>query len=79
MKMRVKLYGTLSQGYPGYQHSQGIEVEIPDGATIKDLLALLEISEPQKAVVAMEGLIRKPDDKMRRGVHVHVLQAIHGG
>jgi len=38
MKMRVKLYGTLSQSFPGYQHSQGIEVEIPDGATVKDLL-----------------------------------------
>jgi len=79
MKLRVKLFGTLSQRFPGYQHSQGIEVEIPDGATVKDLLALLEISESQGAVVAMEGRIRKPDDKMRCGVSVHVLQAIHGG
>jgi sulfur carrier protein ThiS len=51
MKVRVKLYGTLSQGFPGYQHSQGMEVEIPDGATAKDLLALLGISESQGAVV----------------------------
>ncbi len=79
MKMRVKLYGTLSQRFPGYQHSQGIEVEIPDGATVKDLLALLEISESQGAVVAMEGRILKADDKMRCGVHVHVFQALHGG
>jgi sulfur carrier protein ThiS len=79
MKMRVKLYGTLSQLFPGYQHAQGFEVEIPDGATVRDLLALLEISESQKAVVAMEGRIRKPDDKIRRGAPVHVFQAIHGG
>jgi sulfur carrier protein ThiS len=79
MKMRVKLYGTLSQRFPAYQHSQGIEVEIPDGATVKDLLDLLEISESQGAVVFMEGRILKADDKMRCGVPVNVCQAISGG
>jgi len=79
MKMRVKLYGTLSQRFPGYQHPQGMEVEIPDGAMVKDLLALLEISESEGAVVAMEGRILKADDKMGCGAHVHVLQPIHGG
>ena len=79
MNVRVKLYGTLSQGFPGYQPSQGIEVEIPDGATVKDLLALLEISESQRAVVIVEGRILKADDEIRPGVPVSVLQAIHGG
>ncbi len=79
MKLKVKLYGTLSQRFPGYQHSQGIEVDIPDGATVKDLLALLEISESRRAVVIAEGRILKADDKMRRGVPVNVLQAIYGG
>ncbi len=79
MKIRVKLYGTYSQRFPGYQHSQGIEVEIPDGATVKDLLALLEISESQGAVVVMEGRVLKADDQMRGGVPVSVLQSISGG
>jgi sulfur carrier protein ThiS len=79
MKVRVKLFGTLSQGFPGYQHSQGIEVEIPDGATVKDLLAHLGISESQGAVVIAEGRILKADDKLPHGVPVNVLQAIGGG
>ena len=79
MKVRVKLYGTLSQGFPGYQHSQGMEVEIPDGATVKDLFALLEISESQGAVVIVEGRVLKADDKMRCGVPVNVFQTIQGG
>jgi hypothetical protein len=41
VKLKVKLYGTLSQQFPGYQHSQGIEVEIPEGVTAKDLLGRL--------------------------------------
>jgi sulfur carrier protein ThiS len=79
MKVRVKLYGTLSQGFPGYQHSQGVEVEIPEGATVKDLLALLEISESRGAAVIVEGRILKADDKMPHGVPVNVLQTISGG
>jgi sulfur carrier protein ThiS len=79
MKMRVKLYGTLSQCFPCYQHSQGVEVEIPDGATAKGLLAVLGISESQGAVVAMEGRILKADDKIRCGVQVQVFQTLHGG
>jgi sulfur carrier protein ThiS len=79
MKVRVKLYGTLSQRFPGYRHSQGMEVEVPDGATVNDLLALLEISESQGAVVIVEGRVLKADDKMRCGVPVNVFQTIHGG
>jgi molybdopterin synthase sulfur carrier subunit len=79
MNVQVKLYGTLSQRFPGYQPSQGIEVEIPDGTTVKGLLALLEISESQRAVVIVEGRILKADDEIPGRVPVSVLQAIQGG
>jgi sulfur carrier protein ThiS len=79
MKVRIKLYGTLSQQFSDYRHSEGIEVEVPEGTRVKDLLDRLEISESQGAVVAMEGRIAKADDTMRCGVPVNVLQAVHGG
>ena len=77
--MKVKLYGTLSQRFPGYRDSQGIEVEIPDGATVKDLLAFLELSESQGTVVAMGGRILKADDRMQSGVPINVFEALRGG
>ena len=79
MWMRVKLYGTLSQQFPDYRHSGGIEAEIPDGMTVKDLLARLKISENQGLVVVMGGRIVKADNNIRRGAPVNVLQATHGG
>jgi sulfur carrier protein ThiS len=79
MKVRVRLFGTLRQAFPGYRHAEGLEVEIPEGATAKDLLALLEISESRGAAVAVEGRILKADDRIRGGVPVHVLQVIQGG
>ena len=79
MRITAKLYGTLSSRFPDYQHAQGIDVVIPDGATVKDLLAFLEISESKRAAVVVEGRILKADDTLQRGVPVHVFDAIHGG
>jgi sulfur carrier protein ThiS len=79
MKVRVNLYGTLSARIPGYRQSQGIEVELPEGATINDLLVRLRIPESQKAVVAIDGRIRKASDKIPGDAHAQVLQPIHGG
>ena len=79
MKVSVNLYGTLNAKIPGYRKSRGFEVELPEGAQVKDLLALLEIPESQKAVVTIEGRIRKASDKIPSGARAQVLQPIHGG
>lgn len=78
MKKRVKLYGTLAKLFPDYKHTEGVEVEIGEGARVKDLLALLGIPESRGAVVAMEGRILKSDDEIDRD-NIHVFQAMHGG
>jgi len=79
MKVRIKLYGTLSLQVPGYQHSQGIEIELPEGATVNDLLAHLKISKSLGAVVAVDGRILKADDKIPAEAHASVFQSVHGG
>jgi sulfur carrier protein ThiS len=79
MKVRVKLFGTLSERYPGYQQAQGMEVEMPDGATARDLLAHLEIPNSLRVAVAVEGRILKADDSIGCGAPVHVLQVLSGG
>ena len=58
MEIRVKLFGTLSQRFPGYQPENGMEVEIQDGATVLDLLAHLEISKSQGGVVPPQALYK---------------------
>jgi len=79
MKVRVKLYGTLGGHIPGHKASEGIEVEIPNGASVKNLLDLLEISEGRGAVLVVEGRILKRDDRIPPGVEVSVFQTVHGG
>ena len=79
MKIRVDLYGTLSRKVPGYSPSQGLEVELPEGATVRDLLMLLKISKSDGAVVVTEGRIRKPDEILSGGARAQVVQTVYGG
>lgn len=75
----VRLYGTYRQRFPDHQHSQGIEVDIPDEATVRELLARLDLPESQGAVVIAGGRVLKADDKLQPGVPVNVMQSIGGG
>ena len=79
MKLKVSLYGTLSQKVPGYEHSKGIEVELPAGATVDDLLARLGIEPSQSPVVTADGRIRRGDEKIAEGGWIRIFQPIHGG
>jgi sulfur carrier protein ThiS len=79
MKLKVKLYGTLGIKIPGYKPSKGLDIEIPDGSTVKDLLDHLEISEMGAAVVIVDGRVLKASDKVQDGLPVNVFQNIKGG
>ena len=79
MKIRVKLFGTLPQRYPGYDPSQGLEVEIPDGAKVKDLLARLGIIGSDGGLVAVDNLVVQHDDALKEGVSVDIFQRAFGG
>ena len=79
MKIRVKLFGTLPQRYPDYDSSQGLEVEIFDGANVKDLLARLEISASDGGLVAIDNLVVRHDHELKDGASVRIFQRAFGG
>lgn len=79
MKIRVKLFGVLPQRYPDYDSSQGLEVEIPEGARVKDLLARLEISASDGGLVAIDNLVVQHDHELEAGVSVRIFQRAFGG
>ncbi|MGD8519750.1 MAG: MoaD/ThiS family protein [Desulfobacterales bacterium] len=79
MKVWVKLFGTLPQRYPEYDPEDGLEVEIPDGAKVKDLLAYLEISSSDGGVAAIDNVVVNIEEKLKEGVRVRILQGAFGG
>lgn len=79
MKVRVKLFGTLPQRYPEYDREDGLEVEIPDGARVKDLLTYLELSSSDGGVAAIDNLVVNAEKKLKEGVCVRIFQGAFGG
>lgn len=79
MRIRVKLFGTLGQSFHDYNPEKGIEVDLPDGARGRDLLAHLGISKSKGGVISVEGRILRSDEKIQDGASVCVFQAVYGG
>lgn len=79
MRVRVSVFGTFRQRFPDYQPSQGMEVELTEGATVRDLLTLLGLPDSQEAVVIAGGRALKAEDRLHPGVPVNVMQAMSGG
>jgi sulfur carrier protein ThiS len=79
MRIRVRLYGTLRRSPPADEQADGVEVEIPDGATVRDLLRQLGIPEARGAAVVMGGRVLAAEDKVQAEGRVDVFQAIGGG
>ncbi len=79
MKIRVKLFGTLPQRIPDYNSARGLEVEIPDGAKVKDLLAHLDISSSDSGFVAVNNQVVQHDNDLKEGASVRIFQRALGG
>lgn len=79
MKVRVKLFGTLGQDFPGYDSLKGLNVDIPDDARVKDLLAHLNIPKTKGFMVTMDNTIAKPTDKLVNEATIQIFQALASG
>ena len=79
MNVRVRLFGLLPRRFPGYDPERGMEVDLPPGAKVKDLLAQLDISKEEGGIVAVDGLVQKAEAELRDGSVLHVFHPIVGG
>jgi molybdopterin converting factor small subunit len=79
MDVKVKLFGPLSRHFEGYNSQTGIDVSLPDGARVKDLLAHLEVTENHGYMVTVDSRIKKPEDRLNHGDILQILPAISGG
>lgn len=79
MNVTVKLFGTLGDHLPGYDPDRGIDVDIPDGTRVKDLLAHLEIHRTKGVIVAANGKLLKPDEVIENGGSFQIFQSVFGG
>jgi sulfur carrier protein ThiS len=79
MKVKIKLFGTLSDKFPDYNPHEGMEVEIRDGSKVKDLLAHMGLSQSMRGIVVLEGRVMNVENDLHEGALVQIFQPVFGG
>ncbi len=79
MHIKVKLYGTLARQVEGYDHGTGMEVSLPEGGKLEDLVAVLGIAKKSVSIVTQNGDIIKADNKLFSGDEIRFFSIVAGG
>jgi sulfur carrier protein ThiS len=79
MKITVKLFGELRRNIPAYQHDKGMELEIPEGSKVADLMALLKISNTRTITAIMEGRVLAFEEGLSPGSLINIFHVMYGG
>ena len=79
MKISVALYATLQKFLPANTEGRRCDMEIKEGATVGDLLKLLDLPPKLAALRLVNGVQSKPDKKLSDGDKVSIFPQIAGG
>jgi molybdopterin synthase sulfur carrier subunit len=88
MKIYVKLYATLAASVPESisarqtgktRTGSRLELELPEGSTVADLMARLALPQDQVIVTFVNARARNPDYRLAPGDEVGIFPPIGGG
>jgi sulfur carrier protein ThiS len=79
MKIRVILFGTLRKSFPIHDPVYGMEVELPEGSTVGDLISHIGLPAKKFGMVSMDGHLAKAGNLLQENAVVRVFQPIFGG
>ena len=81
MKVHIRAYATLAQRV--YQTGQNtgstVDLELPDGGSITDLLEALNLPRHEAKIVFVNGRSQDFDYKLSEGDHVGIFPPLGGG
>jgi molybdopterin converting factor small subunit len=79
MHVMVKLFASLTRFKPGVKFGKPFEVDLPDDAAVKDLLALLQIPPEETKVVFINNIIKEQDATLSDGDVIGIFPPVGGG
>jgi len=79
MKVKIQLFGVLGRKLPEFGSPEGVEIELPDESSARDLLEYMKIQEDWGVAVAMDSRLLKNDDQIKDGSEIRIFQSVHGG
>jgi sulfur carrier protein ThiS len=79
MHVTVKLFSGLRDCRPDYDPAAGLVVELPDRASVAELVRRLGIPASMSPVVSCGGRILQKDERLENGSLLHLFQPVAGG
>lgn len=78
MRVEVRVYGGLERYVP-VSFGQAMAVDLPDGARVRDLLAVLGVPEKEVFSILVNGRHRTPSDPLEAEDRVALFPPVAGG
>ncbi len=79
MIVQAKLFATLRRQYPHVGIGESMPVELPDGATVGQLIEHLHLPADQVKVIFVNGIVREEEYVLDEGDVVGVFPPVGGG
>ena len=79
MKIRLKLIATYRERFPPGTEGSVIEIEVPPGATVAEVVTPFGIPLDDSSVIVLNGLTVPLDAPVSEGDEVAAFSAIAGG
>ena len=77
--VQVTLFATMRQHRPGLGIGERFPVELPDGASVRDLTRQLELPEEQVKLIFVNGLFQDLGHVLADGDEVGIFPPVGGG
>ena len=79
MRVTVKLFATLVRFKDGTRTGKPFEVDLPDGAIVKDLIDHLKIPPEETHIVFINNIIEEHYSNLKDGDIVGIFPPVGGG
>ena len=79
MQIKVKLYGTLGRNLPDHDPIDGLTCDLPDGASVLDLIERLGVPRKKVGIISVDGSLVKDSWVLTAGNFVRLYRPIFGG
>jgi sulfur carrier protein ThiS len=79
MKVKVRLFGTLGKQFPDHDPLKGFEVDIPENASVGELLDHLQIPKSKVGLISVQGRLVKAGKILKPDDFVRIFRPIFGG
>jgi molybdopterin converting factor small subunit len=77
--VQVGVFGPLRDAFPDLALGESLEVDLPDGTTVGELVKQLELPADQVKVVFVNHRIRQDETKLENGDRVGIFPPVGGG